>query len=261
MSKRIALTVDLEPDWGMRGTRALREVTPRFLRFLEERRMRATFFVVSDLMDSSGEVMAALAERHEIASHGRSHRALDGLDRAEALRELTESRRRLRQCGKEVEGFRAPFFRRCAGFAGLLREAGYRYDASLGSVVPGPVNGRLDSLPCPFRLGPTYEFPTSAMGGGLLPLSLTWLRLLAPLAGRLLQRSASLLYLHLHEFLPAETASVLPAPLRPVLTRNCGEAAWGILDEALEALDGEFATCSEILNDSEEPARTATELR
>ncbi|KPK65059.1 MAG: hypothetical protein AMK73_04020, partial [Planctomycetes bacterium SM23_32] len=136
-----------------------------------------------------------------------------------------------------------------------LKEAGYRYDASLGSVLPGPLNARLARLPCPFRWASVYEFPTSAMAGGLLPLSLTWLRLTAPLAARLLPRSPSLIYLHLHEFLPAETAAVLPVRLRAVLTRNCGEDAWEVLDRALDVLDAEFATCAEMLDDlRREPA-------
>ena len=71
-----------------------------------------------------------------------------------------------------VEGFRAPFFRRARGHFGLLRRAGYAYDASMGTVMPGPANALLAALPCPHRRGGLYEFPTSAMAGGMLPLSL-----------------------------------------------------------------------------------------
>jgi hypothetical protein len=249
MSKPIALTVDLEPDWGVRGTRAFQEITPRFLRFLEDRCMRATFFVVSNLADASPGTISALAERNEVASHGCTHRLLDTLDGAEVQREMTASRERLEECGAKVQGFRAPFFRRCRDFFEHLAQAGYRYDASMGSVVPSPVNWWLHRMPCPHRRDSAYEFPTSAMAAGLLPLSLTWLRLSAPFTRRLLPGSASLMYLHLHEFLPAETASCLPLPLRRVLTRNCGEAAWGILDRSLDALAAEFTACKDILAD------------
>jgi hypothetical protein len=248
MAHRIALTVDLEPDWGLRGTRAFREVTPRFLRFLQERDMRATFFICSGLLDESEQLVQAIAERNEVASHGCSHRLLDGLGRAEALEEIAGSRRRLQRAGLRVEGFRAPFFRRCRAHFSLLRRAGYAYDASMGTVMPGPANGRLGALPCPHRRDGLHEFPTSAMGGGLLPLSLTWLRLCAPVSVRSLPVRAGLVYLHLHEFLPPETARDLPPPLRQVLTRNCGEPAWRILDEALGALKAEFTTCAAILH-------------
>jgi peptidoglycan/xylan/chitin deacetylase (PgdA/CDA1 family) len=247
MSHLIALTVDLEPDWGIRGTRAFREVTPRFLRFLEDRGMAATFFVVGELCEAAPSLPAAIAERNEVASHGLTHRPLSGLEGSDIHREVAGSRRCLREAGCTVRGFRAPFFRRCPGFWGYVEEAGYGYDASMGSVVPGPHNKRLGGLGCPHRRGSLYEFPTSAMGRGMLPLSLTWLRVLAPLSERTLPRRASMIYLHLHEFLPADTAGALAPGLRSVLTRNCGEAAWDILDRALSRMDGSFVPCREIL--------------
>jgi peptidoglycan/xylan/chitin deacetylase (PgdA/CDA1 family) len=247
MAHRIALTVDLEPDWGIQGTRALREITPRFLRFLEDRGMRATFFVCSDLMDESERLVAAIGERNEIGSHGRSHGLLHRMDGRRALAEMVESRQRLQQTGQPVEGFRAPFFQRTRGHFGRVRRAGYAYDASMGTVMPGPTNGRLGAMPCPHRRGGIYEFPTSAMAGGLLPLSLTWLRLCAPLAALRPARRPGLIYLHLHEFLPPETARDLRPPLRHLLTRNCGEPAWTILDRALDALDAQCTTCSAVL--------------
>jgi hypothetical protein len=250
----MAFTVDLEPDWGYAGTTALRRVTPRFLRFLEARRIHATFFVVSDLLDADEGLVRDIAREHEVGSHGRTHRRLDALSSGEARDEVVESRARLAAGAGPVQGFRAPFFRRCAGFWGLLRDAGYGYDASLGSVTPGPGNGRLAARPCPFRRGGLFEFPTSAMAGGWLPLSLTWLRLLWPWSLGALPAGAGVIYMHLHEFLPAETASCLPAPLRPALTRNCGERAWDILDAALEKLDTEFTTCRDVL--SRLPVRT-----
>ncbi len=243
----IALTVDLEPDWGVRGTRAFREITPRFLRFLRERDIRATFFVVSDLLDASSEPVAGIAECDEVASHGRSHHLLTRLARREVLQNLRESRERLSEFGRPVRGFRAPFFMRCRGLRAILRSAGYAYDASRGSVVPGPVNGRLHRMGSPTVRDGFGEFSTSAMCRGLVPLSLTWLRLLAPFSFSGLPRSASLLYLHLHEFLPPETASCLPLPMRRVLTRNCGRKAWEILDRALEELGGRFTTCARVL--------------
>ena len=247
---RMVLTVDLEPDWGMTGTAAFRRITPRFLRFLERRAIRATFFVVSDLVDVDASLIAALGQRNEIASHGRLHRALNGSRKVEWERQLRESKERLEETGQRIEGFRAPFFRTPPGWLAQARNAGYRYDASMGSVFPGPQNGWLDRLPCPHLREGVYEFPTSAMCHGMLPFSLTYLRLTYPLALRCLPRAPSMLYIHLHEFLPAETASVMPFHLRSLLTRNCGERAWGILEQCLDALDCEFATCTEIMNEA-----------
>lgn len=245
--RRIALTVDVEPDWGVRGTRAFREVTPRFLDFLDRRGVRATFFVVSDLMEVDAGLVEALSERHEIASHGCTHRPLDRLGAEEVGDELRTSRECLEQTGQRVEGFRAPFFRRTRRWLEQVRAAGYRYDASMGSVLPGPANFRLGRLPCPHGRGGIPEFPTSSMWCGMLPFSLTYLRLCYPASLWHLPRGASLLYLHLHEFLPPETASVLPARLRGLLRRNCGEQAWEILSRTLDEMGAEFVSCRDML--------------
>jgi peptidoglycan/xylan/chitin deacetylase (PgdA/CDA1 family) len=246
------LTIDVEPDWGKSGSRAFTEVTPRFLRFLEERNIPATFFVCSDLLDVSEDIVRGIAERHEVGSHGCSHRLLTDVSRAEARREVGESRSRLARLGLEVRGFRAPFFRRRADHLALVREAGYDYDASLGSVLPGPQNARLAGRPLRRCRGGLYQFATSSVGWGLLPASLTWLRQAGAAAFRLCGSRPRLIYLHLHEFLPAATAGSLPPGLRWLLTRNCGEPAWDVLDRALEALGCNFATCSDIIDDRRE---------
>jgi hypothetical protein len=84
----------------------------------------------------------------------------------------------------------------------------------------------------------------------MLPLSLTWLRLFAPRSFRWLPRRPQMLYLHLHEFLPAETASCLPPHLRWTLTRNCGRKAWDVLARAVDALAAPMTTCAEILRET-----------
>ena len=44
-------TVDVEPDWGIRGCRAVEETLPRLSELLRRRNVRATFFVVADLLE------------------------------------------------------------------------------------------------------------------------------------------------------------------------------------------------------------------
>lgn len=249
MGQPLALTIDVEPDWGVRGTRAFTQVTPRFLRFLERLGIRGTFFVCSSLLDVSADLVTEMAERNEIASHGCSHRPLSGLSRGEALREMRRSRRRLQKAGRPVRGFRAPFFRRCRGHAELVRSAGYAYDASVGSLMPGPRNVWLEGMDHPRRIGPQPGLPTSAAGLGILPLSLTWLRVAGPRAARAIVRP-SVFYLHLHEFLPPDTTRNLPLPLRALLGLNCGQRAWYVLEKALEKLECTFVTCWEMVEAS-----------
>jgi len=252
MGARVALTVDLEPDWGVGGARAYREVLPRFLKFLEERGARATFFVVSDLLDVDAGLVADIAGAHEVASHGATHRRLDRLDVAEVERELTESRMRLQEVAGCVDGFRAPFFARCDGLSQMLQRAGYRYDASLGTVWPGLGSRRIGRTGCPHRRDGMWQLPTSSIcAAGLLPLSLTWLRLLSPVVRGSRIPASGLIYLHLHEFLPRESAAVLGRPLRWMLRRNCGEPAWDILDRTLTNLDAELVACCDLLPEND----------
>lgn len=228
----VALTVDLEPDWGRGGTEAFHRVTPRFLDLLDERGARATFFVASDLLDEDDGMVAALAKQHEVASHGCSHVLLPRVDARRACRELEESRTRLEQAtGRAVAGFRAPFFARAGGHLERVRAAGYQYDASVGSVWPGPHNRRLGKLDCPYESNGIAVFPTSAMAHGLLPLSLTWLRVIPRRLWGAPRGRPQVFYLHLHEFLPAETAHEVPWHVRKVITRRCGNRHGTYSDE------------------------------
>ena len=245
------LTVDVEPDWGVAGTRGLLEVLPRLADTFEPEGVRFTFFVVSDLLRAGGpagvRVLRDLAKRHEIASHGRSHSVLSGLSAGELWEEVRASRLALEdQLGAEVCGFRGPFFRTHPLLCTTLRRAGYRYDATLGCVAPSPRN-----VP-PRRWAPQVEdgivrLPVTTLRGGLIPFCLTYLRLLGPVGLRLIDPRAQIMYLHPHELLPPATACGLRAPLRFVLRRGAGERAWRTLARLIRTHGGPWTTCREFL--------------
>ena len=237
---------------GRRGHARVPRDPPLVLRFLEKRGSRATFFVVAAVADVSSHILCPTAERNEVGSHGLTHRRLDRLTVEETQRELELSKKRLEEVGQEVTGFRAPFFRCSRLQLRQVAQAGYTYDASLGSVVPGPHNGYLSSLECPHRRSGLWEFPADAMCQGMMPLSLTYLRLTYPVGPRMLPHAPRLLYLHLHEFLPPETGNVLPRLLRKGLTRNCGCMAWEILARAFDVWDVQFTCCRELLAETGE---------
>ena len=242
----LAFTIDAEPDWGLTGTEAVRIVLPRLLDLLSKHRARATFFVVSDLLDDCAEVLSQAVAEHEIASHGVSHRCLHRLPPDEVREELTASRRRLcQELGADVVGFRAPFLRVPPGWSDLLTQAGYRYDSSVGRVYPSPRN-----VP-PWRrrprpLGEAVLLPTTTWKVGLVPFSLTYLRLSAPLGERMLP-PGGVFYLHPHELAPLSLAKGLSAPLKWALRCNVGEPAWRILDRLLERWQGRTVTCRTLL--------------
>ena len=243
---KLLFTIDTEPDWGISGTRGVEDALPRLLELLEERRIAATFFVSGRLVQPCRDALLEIGPQHEIASHGYNHRRLSGVPREEVRDELRRSRLILAELGREIEGVRAPFFATPQGWLEEVADAGYKYDASAGCVRPSMMNRR---WPAPAhglgRLG------VSVLRDGITPFCLTYLRLYHPLGLHMMPQAAPgcpvMFYLHLHEFLPPETAARLKTPLRWMLTRNCGEAAWDILRRALDRLDGEWITCSEYL--------------
>jgi len=241
------VTVDVEPDWGIRGCRAVQETLPRFSELLRRRNVRATFFVVADLLESCGDLLRDALAGHEVASHGLTHRVLAGIPPEEAAFELAESRRRLEAAfGVPVAGFRAPFLRTPPEWFKLLKAAGYEYDSSRGAVAPSPRNLR----PSAWRVSRTdgiAEIPVTTLRTGWIPFSLTYLRLLAPLGERLISARAPILYFHLHELAGRHLAKVLPFRHRLLLPRNCGEAAWEILDRMLARFAPRAVTCREFL--------------
>jgi peptidoglycan/xylan/chitin deacetylase (PgdA/CDA1 family) len=241
------LTVDVEPDWGMRGHEAVTQTLPRFCNLLRRLGIKATFFIVADLLDPCGELLRRELAEHEVASHGLTHRVLTQIPPAEVPRELTESRRRLQEhFGRAVHGFRAPFLKTPPRWFDLLAQAGYAYDSSAGDVAPSLRNVR-PARWRPERQGTVVELPVTTLRCGGFPFNLTYLRLLAPLGARLVSPRAPLMFLHLHELAPARLADVLRPPMRWALRRGAGEPAWALLEETLRPRAADAVTCSAYL--------------
>ncbi len=241
------VTVDVEPDWGVRGCQAVREVLPRLSDLFRRRNVRATFFVVADLLESCADLFREAFSGHEVASHGLTHRILAGLGEKDVAFELEESRRRLEAAfGRRVAGFRAPFLWTPPEWFRRLKAAGYEYDSSRGAVSPSPRNARPASWRVTREDG-IAEIPATALRTGRIPFSLTYLRLLAPLGERLVSPRAPIIYFHLHELAERSLARVLPWHLRLPLRRNSGAAAWPILDRTLARCAARSVTCSEFL--------------
>lgn len=245
MESPFLLTVDVEPDWGVAGSIAVRQALPPLCDMLRRHSVRATFFIVSDLLGECGDLFSRELAGHEAASHGRSHRRLDRLPPSDVAAELSESRARLEAHFRlPVRGFRAPFLATPPGWVDMLAAAGYEYDSSAGSVAPSPRNVPAGKWRVG-RSGGVATLPTTALRPGWAPFSLTWLRLLAPVGERLVHPRATMMYLHLHELADARLAERLPWPMRTLLRRNAGEAAWPILERTVARFASRAMTCSE----------------
>ena len=129
---RVAFTIDLEPDcppflWGWRG---LEEGMPRLLVMLREEGVRATFFTTGDAARRYPEVVRALlADDHELACHGMTHRAFPDLTPDEARMEIEESASILRRFAT-VTSFRAPYLRFPEEYVPIVEANGFTLDSS-----------------------------------------------------------------------------------------------------------------------------------
>ena len=111
--------------------------TQLLLNLLRESSIKATFFVVGEIAQRHPRLIQAIvAEGHELACHGMSHRPLWQMTPDEFRFELQEFAGTMSTVvpAVEVVGFRAPTFsldNRTRWALGILAEFGYRYDSSI----------------------------------------------------------------------------------------------------------------------------------
>jgi len=86
-------------------------LTPRLLDILKERHIKATFFVLGQLVQEHPEIVSrALAEGHEIANHSWDHKALNKLGEGGLQHELADTSAEITKAtGKPVTLMRPPY--------------------------------------------------------------------------------------------------------------------------------------------------------
>src|SRR5262249_22348896 len=115
-----------------------RTAVPRLLELLAELGVPAVLFTIARDAEAQADMLRrAVAAGHEVASHSLTHpQPFSTLDDGALREQLRTSRQRLSDAaGREVVGFRAPAWDVDDRVLRLVREAGYRYDAS---VFPTP---------------------------------------------------------------------------------------------------------------------------
>lgn len=239
---RLVLTVDVERDWAGTDTRGIDEALPWLLERLRHHGATATFFVVADLTDQVRGMLDP-AGPHEVGSHGLTHERLDRIGDTAVRQQLVESKRRLEQAGYVVEGFRAPYFAAPPGLREMVRDAGYRYDASDGRLWPSV--HRQPGAPAVTR----SRVRSSTLRDGRTPLSLTWLRMLHPVGVRSVPSSGtSVLYLHLHELVDGTSGwRTLPPGLRHLHRRRSGVGARSLVEGLLAGRPGDVVSCRDAM--------------
>jgi len=242
-----AITVEVAPDWGVSGVQGTLSALPRLCERLAAHQARATFFVTAGMLEECGATLRRSLAGHEVASHGLSHRPMDGLMELDALAEMRDSRLRLEDYfGKAVRGFRAPFLRPAPGdWWRLLRQAGYSYDSSMGSLTPSRLNIYPTLWKAEVHEG-IVELPMTTLRGGWAPFDLAALRQMHPLGMRLMHPEARMFSLRVHELASRKLARVLPLRRRLILSRGAGPRAWKLLEKVLSHYGARAMTCLEM---------------
>ncbi|MEM7469153.1 MAG: polysaccharide deacetylase family protein, partial [Pseudomonadota bacterium] len=175
----LTFTVDLEdhrPDPSF--PKRYPEIARRLMTFLDERGMRATFFVLGRLAREEPRLIQEIAEAgHEIAYHSAQHLHLtkDNHDNF-----LAQSRRDIEYIadliGQALSGYRAPAFSLTpqSGWAvDAIKSLGFKYSSSVMPVA-NPINGYPGAPRNPFRWpNELLEIPAAVASVG--PINLPYL--------------------------------------------------------------------------------------
>lgn len=147
-----SLSLDLDNKWSYMKTHGnpdweshpsyLDAAVPRILKFLEERDLKITFFIVGQdaALEKNHAVLRSLADAgHEIGNHSFNHEPWLHLYSEEELdKELALAEEHIeRATGQKTKGFRGPGFSLSEATLNVLEKRGYDYDAT---VFPNLLN-------------------------------------------------------------------------------------------------------------------------
>ncbi len=156
MKKKLSasLSLDLDNQWSYMKTHGdagwetfpsyLDTVVPRALKFLDERELKITFFVIGQdaALEKNREALAQIsAAGHEVGNHSFHHEPwLHLYPETEIEAELTQAEEAIeRATGQRPVGFRGPGFIFSKEILKVLLRRGYEYDASTFPTYLGPL--------------------------------------------------------------------------------------------------------------------------
>jgi len=141
------------------GTYGAKVAIDLILRMLAQKAMHATFFVPGRVAERHPEkVRRIIADGHEVAVHGYTHRSPSNLTRGEEEDELTRALAILRDLGADPVGYRSPSWDFSENTLPLLAAAGLSYSSNMMDdirpywhegfdIVELPVHWSLDDAP------------------------------------------------------------------------------------------------------------------
>jgi hypothetical protein len=197
---KIALTVDVETDWGGRinTVDALRLMIPPLLDLLDSIDAKATFFISSDIAHEIKRLILQIDDMgHEIASHGHNHNLrYDLLSKNELYDQARNSKEILEDIvGHPIMGFRTPQFRKNRYTEEVLSSLQYLYDSS-SVLVSLPGRYHKES----YKNEVLSEFPVGSIFRKL-PAGVKWINLFGNHFPKEF-KEIFVVYVHLFDLLP-----------------------------------------------------------
>lgn len=249
----------------------------QLLELLEEYKVKATFFVIADMVERYPELMQALKDSgHEIAHHSLHHTIpyntktkKQTQSTEEWEKELVEAKTILENYfGREITGYRAPGAYFADWMVPVLIRNGFKYDSSVVSnSVYNKSNRDLSHFPkTPFHLNEQFEVAQGdepalleipwvsrkignfyLPGGGAFFFRLFGTEYFIKMYQQHLQSGDGVFYIHSLD-LSNETFPLSNFRNRPFYWVNKGVKTLKELRKLLIAFQGRFCTCGELIH-------------
>jgi len=184
-----------------------------FLEIVESHGVSSTLFALSDVAPLvKNELIQAVKNKHELSSHGVSHKRPLAISIYDFIEEIKASKNSLENLiGSQVLGYRAPCFSMNNELTKELVNAGYQYDSSAINFSSHPLYGGIDLSHFDKKMDNVYqnefltefELPTARLlnrnipisGGGYLRI-FPWLLMKKLLSNFLKNNQTYFLYIH-----------------------------------------------------------------
>lgn len=245
------------------------------LNILEEYDVKATFFVIADMVDRYPELMERLkSSRHEIAHHSLHHTIPFNTKTKQATQTPSEWETELKEAKNILEsyfertvyGYRAPGAYFADWMLPILIKSGFLYDTSLVSnSVYNKSNRALDHFPkIPFFLNKNFEVSDTAddsvleipwvsrkignfylPGGGAFFFRLFGAKYFIKMYSEHLKMGDGVFYIHSLD-ISNEKFPLSNFRNRPFYWINKGKKTKNELAKLLSAFKGQFCTCYEL---------------
>lgn len=153
--KYVYVTVDIEEWYDLEYLKGYDlkskgvEVVPKiidFLDLLDRLDVKATFFVIGDLVEKNADIICEIASRgHALGCHGFDHRLLNEKTNVEFVEEIIKAKTLIENItGCPVNGYRAPCFSLERDKLECVKSAGYALDSSRIRFRQHPLYCNLD---------------------------------------------------------------------------------------------------------------------